>query len=128
MSSVTSPLPEKTIKETLYDEDSKIHDPIFTIENMYDIHFLHSNIATLGDYLNLFQPNLVKVVVPQTYNYLKLIQWCFDHYNEGKRVVLSKNRVKIVCAISPQSIATTRLLPKQPYLQTLSKEFLTEKY
>ena len=104
-SSVTSPhlrKPEENPKEVaLYDRDVDIHDPIVTTQSMYEaIRLVHNNASISGDHLILFHYHLVKAIVPQTYNFPKLVQWCSKHYFEYKRVVLAKDGHKISCSFS----------------------------
>jgi len=75
--SVTSPplAKDDNLKETTsYDRDVDIHDPILSTQSMYEaIRLVLESNATLGDILNLFHSNLVKVVIPQTYNYPEMV-------------------------------------------------------
>ena len=66
---VTSPFLEKEIEVSFYEKDSEVRDPVLAIERVYvAIHFIHSNVANFGYYLNLIQSNMDKEVVPQSYN------------------------------------------------------------
>lgn len=54
--------------------DADIHDPILSTQSMYEyIRIVMESIGTTGDVLNLFNSNLIRVAVPQTYNFLKLV-------------------------------------------------------
>lgn len=76
---VTSSPPPKddNLKElTFYDRDVDIHDPILSTQSMYQaMTMVMEGVATIGDILNLFHSNLVKEVVPQTYNFPDMVQW-----------------------------------------------------
>lgn len=76
--SVTSVPTDKkyeNLKEaTFIDKDGDIHDPILSTQSVYEaIKILMENSATIDDLLNLFNSNLIRAVVPQTYNFPKLV-------------------------------------------------------
>ena len=65
---------------TFLDKDGDIHDPILSTHSVYEaINIVMENSATTSDVLNLFNSNLIRVVVPQTYNFPELVQWCVEH-------------------------------------------------
>jgi len=116
--SMNSPHPSRSndnLKEvSFYDRDADIHDPILSTQSMYvAIQLAHESASISGDLLNLFHSNLVKATIPQTYNFLEMVQWCTEHYLPNKRVVVVADGKNVICSISPQSIAATLLLTDQ---------------
>jgi hypothetical protein len=67
-----------------------VYNPVLTVLDLYEeIKLISTNVAKSIDLLNLYKPNLVKAVVPQTFNFSELIIWCASHYLPEKRVVMS---------------------------------------
>ena len=76
---VSSTPPKKkndNLKDVAFlDKYADIHDPILSSQSMYEaIKIVMESIGSTGDILNLFNSNLIRVVVPQTYNYPELVQ------------------------------------------------------
>lgn len=116
--SVTSAPLEKqddNLKEVAFlAKDAYIHEPILSTHSVYeDIRIVMENSTTIGHVLNLFNSNLIRVEVPQTYNFPELVRWCVEHYMRDKRAVISCDGKKIIFALALMNMACFLLLTNQ---------------
>ena len=72
--------------------------------------------------------NLAHAFVPQTYNFLELVNWCAGHYLVNERVVMYFDGSKIVCPIHRDSIVKMLNFPKPTSLHALDDDILVPHY
>lgn len=96
------------------DKDINVRDPILPV---FDLHLAVKNIleqTTQGvDLMNICQSRLVSVVVPQVPNFLEMVGWCAKGYLPDKKVIMSSDATRFVISITPESIASMLLFPKE---------------
>lgn len=130
VTSLSIDIQDDSLKEIAFiNRDADVYDPILSTHSVYEaIRIVMENSTTSNEILNLYSSNLIKVVVPQTFNFPELMHCCVEHYLPEKRTVISFDGRKVICSLAPLNIASCLLLIDLGELQELTKAFLVEKY
>jgi hypothetical protein len=80
------------------------------------------------DYFHLWELNLAREIVPQTYHFPKLVNWCTINYQVEKRLIFSTDHSRVICHINRESIAQMLQFPNLSTSKTLDDDVLAPKY
>jgi hypothetical protein len=91
-------------EKVLIDRDCEIFEIVMSQFDPYELRKLASNrFMYLHDNLHIWELNLGKFIIPQTYFFPEFVSWCAKNYLSDKRVMVSKNG-SIIFYINVESI------------------------
>jgi hypothetical protein len=78
--------------------------------------------------LNLCESNLARSIVPQTYHFPKLVNFCAINYHVDMQQIISLHDSRTVCEINKESIAQMLQIPDHVVYETLDDDDLDSNY
>lgn len=120
-------------KNLLVDQQWEVLDPILSCSNLENlkVYFL-SNLEELTIRFRVWESSLPLCIVPQLYQYPKLVVWCAEHYASDSKLVVTKQLSQIFITISQENVTKmiglhTANFPEKNII-TLSEEILVQKF
>jgi len=90
----------------LEDREKEIFDPALSFPNLNQlIQRTQANAYNGWNYLNLWESNLVRSIVPQTYHFKKLVNYCVVNYQVDWQQIFYVHDCSIFCEINKEYIA-----------------------
>jgi hypothetical protein len=80
------------------------------------------------NYLNLWESNLARSIVPQTYHFPELENWCVFNYQVDRKQIIYVHDSSIVYEITKESIAQMLKILYHDVYETLDDDELESKY
>jgi hypothetical protein len=117
---IQSGQPSTSNEKTLIDRDCEIFETVLSHFDPYElINLVCDRFRDFHDYLHIWELNLGKFIIPQTYYFPKFVSWCEKNYLSEKRFVVSENG-PIVFYINVDSITKMLYLLENLLLQKYS--------
>jgi hypothetical protein len=85
----------------LEDKERDVFDPALSFHNLHQlIKRTHVDANNGRNYLNSWESNLDRSVVPQTYHFIELVNWCVVNYQVDRQQIICVHDYRIVCEIT----------------------------
>lgn len=113
-------------EEALIDRYSYVFDTEITISPIsVSRRNLSDNVGRSIPFLEAVQESIVPYAVEVTFYFPEFIGWCTEQYSHEERVVINKQRSKVMCRVESLSIQDSLTIPES--FSTVSEPFNEEK-